>query len=251
MDDLALYVESMTHRAETPFLAPDGSLTPEAEAGEALFNSPAVGCADCHIAPYYTDSSLLESPFLKHHVGTTDSSDTDLADGLDTPSLVGVWDTAPYLHDNRALTLVEVLTTFNPSDEHGTTSQLSAQEIGYLVAFLQSIGAPGAASATDAPDLADLGVTTHFDMVFPNPFSSATSLRFGIENNASVARIEIFNVEGRRVRVLLDRRMTRGYHVVGWDTTNDQGRRVAPGLYFARLVVNDQKMGGKKMTVLR
>ena len=34
--------------------------------------------------------------------------------GLDTPSLLGVWETAPYLHDGSAATLRDVLTTAQP-----------------------------------------------------------------------------------------------------------------------------------------
>jgi hypothetical protein len=64
-----------------------------------IFNNPTVGCATCHVPPLYTDSSLLENPFLKHIVGTqVDSTDVDAAAGFDTPSLVNIWDSGPYLH---------------------------------------------------------------------------------------------------------------------------------------------------------
>ena len=47
--------------------------------------------------------------------------------------------TGPYLHDGRAKTLRDVLTTHNAGDKHGRTSQLRAAEVDELVAFLKSL----------------------------------------------------------------------------------------------------------------
>jgi cytochrome c peroxidase len=62
----------------------------------------------------------------------------DLGTGkrLDVPSLLHLWDTAPYLHDGRARTLHDVFTVHNPQDRHGKTSHLTAQQLDDLVAFL-------------------------------------------------------------------------------------------------------------------
>jgi cytochrome c peroxidase len=57
----------------------------------------------------------------------------------DTPTLIGVYRTAPYLHDGSALTLQDVLVDANRGNRHGTTSQLSAEEIDALVEFLMSL----------------------------------------------------------------------------------------------------------------
>ena len=76
-------------------------------------------------------------------------------------------------------------------------------------------------------------------------------LRFRLATSPAEVRVEVFEVTGRRVRSLLDRRMTRGTHIVGWDTRDDAGRAVAPGVYLARLTVNWEARGTGKMTVLR
>jgi len=57
----------------------------------------------------------------------------------DTPTLLGIYRTAPYLHHGKAATLHDVLTKQNPSDEHGKTSHLSAGQIDDLVAFLKCL----------------------------------------------------------------------------------------------------------------
>jgi cytochrome c peroxidase len=56
--------------------------------------------------------------------------------GLDTPPLVGLADTGPYLHDGSAATLREVLAERNPDDLHGVTSSLTDAEIDALVRYL-------------------------------------------------------------------------------------------------------------------
>jgi hypothetical protein len=58
---------------------------------------------------------------------------------FDTPSLIETWRSGPYLHDGRAVTVKEVITTFNPADRHGSTSHLSAREIEDLAEFVLSL----------------------------------------------------------------------------------------------------------------
>src|SRR5690606_1007658 len=57
----------------------------------------------------------------------------------DTPTLLGIWQTAPYLHDGSAPTLFDVLTTKNPDGLHGETSSLSETELRQLVAYLEQL----------------------------------------------------------------------------------------------------------------
>ena len=58
---------------------------------------------------------------------------------VDAPTLVECWRTAPYLHDGSAATTREVLTTANPNDKHGKTSQLTADQLNDLVEYLLSL----------------------------------------------------------------------------------------------------------------
>jgi YVTN family beta-propeller protein len=108
-----------------------GRLSASAKRGERLFSSPRTGCANCHPAPLFTD---LEA----YDVGTAGDYDR-ASDRLDTPTLVELWRTAPYLHDGSAATLRDVLTTRNPGDQHGATSRLTPREIGDLVEYLLSL----------------------------------------------------------------------------------------------------------------
>ncbi|MBD3162824.1 MAG: T9SS type A sorting domain-containing protein [Candidatus Eisenbacteria bacterium] len=66
----------------------------------------------------------------------------------------------------------------------------------------------------------------------PNPFNGATTLRFRSREPGSL-RLSIFDAAGRRVRRVFSPPVSSGELV--WDGRDDQGIRVAPGVYFARL----------------
>jgi cytochrome c peroxidase len=131
LDALAAYVLSLQMKP-SPWAGDVGR-------GRAIFNRADVGCATCHRAPLYTDSTLSSVPYLLHDVGTGDAPEERLGPAFDTPSLRGVWDTSPYLHDGSAATLRDVLVTRNANDRHGHTSQLSESELTDLIAFLKSL----------------------------------------------------------------------------------------------------------------
>src|SRR5207302_1443094 len=139
LDALAIYCNTFEFTTLSPHVAPGGKLSPSAERGKKLFFSKEVDCASCHSGPYYTDSSL-KKPFNLHDVGTGADEPTEkMGPKYDTPTLLGVYRTAPYLHHGKAKTLRDVLTSCNPADKHGKTSHLKPGEIDDLVAFLQSL----------------------------------------------------------------------------------------------------------------
>jgi YVTN family beta-propeller protein len=138
LDALAIYTNSFEFIL-SPHVPAPGKLSEPAERGKRLFFSKEVACASCHSGPYYTDSRL-ENPFNLHDVGTgTDDPTEKMGPKYDTPTLLGAYRTAPYLHHGKAKTLLDVLTTCNAKDKHGKTSHLKPAELDDLVAFLQSL----------------------------------------------------------------------------------------------------------------
>lgn len=83
----------------------------------------------------------------------------------------------------------------------------------------------------------------------PNPFNPSTVIRFTLAKEAPT-RLEVYDPMGRRVRTLVDARLPRGSHRVAWDGRDDQGRRLASGLYLYRLH-SGSFSGIKKMLLLR
>lgn len=112
-------------------------LSEAAQRGKEVFFSAETKCASCHSGPLFTDSSLVHPK--KHDVGTGTDAAEKLGSEYDTPTLLGVYRTAPYLHTGQANTLLDVLTTRNAGDRHGKTSHLSASQLEDLVEFLKAL----------------------------------------------------------------------------------------------------------------
>lgn len=143
---------------QSPFRTADGQLTADAQRGKAIFEGKAQ-CIACHATDVLTDSAMAVGPDGKlttadtdflHDVGTVNGADTDYGGDArgafanqrqrgvyDTPTLRGVYATAPYLHDGSAPTLEDVVK--RAGDRHGRTSELSDEEIADLAAYLKQI----------------------------------------------------------------------------------------------------------------
>ncbi|MFC1760524.1 cell surface protein [Planctomycetota bacterium] len=106
----------------------NGRLSPAALQGQPLFQRE--GCASCHPAPLYTD-------LKEHNLGTGTGLDTGLP--FDTPTLIEVWRTSPYLHDGRAVSLEDLIRIHNPIGGEGDDCQLTDEEISDLAAYVGSL----------------------------------------------------------------------------------------------------------------
>jgi len=111
-----------------PYLA-GGQLSPAAKRGKNLFFSERVGCSTCHAGSLYTDMRM-------YNVGS--KTPCDRRREFDTPALIEVWRTAPYLHDGRYTTVKELIAKGRHGKERGNID-LSEQEINDLVEFVLSL----------------------------------------------------------------------------------------------------------------
>ncbi len=100
-------------------------------------------------------------------------------------------------------------------------------------------------------DSNDINIPTQLRVLgnHPNPFNSTTTIRFGISEAAHV-KISIYNLLGEKVTSLIDKHMVAGSHSIIWDSRNDKGKRVASGIYFYTIGV-DNKLEVKRMTLLK
>jgi len=111
----------------SPYLV-NGKLSRSAKRGRKVFKQ--ANCAKCHPARLYTN-------LKKYDVGTGRDREKNLE--FDTPTLIELWRSAPYLHDGRAVTMKDVLTKDNHDDKHGRTSNLTDEQINDLVQFVLSL----------------------------------------------------------------------------------------------------------------
>jgi DNA-binding beta-propeller fold protein YncE len=173
LDALNAYVSSLTKVSRSPFRNPDGTLTAQGAAGEAVFN--AKNCQKCHTGRNFTDSQVgtgapvvdvfppPAGQILLHNVGTLKPTSGGrlggVLPGIDTPTLKGVWQTAPYLHDGSAATIEAVL-----SDASGSHFPvLTAQEQADLAEYMREIDeldAPPVNPVAPAPTVVINSVST-------------------------------------------------------------------------------------------
>ncbi len=137
LDALAAYFATFEQVPRSPFRNPDGSFTKDALLGRKVYEKAA--CPACHSGPDFTDSTMDTG---LHDVGTIlPTSGSRLGGpltGIDTPTLKGLWQSAPYLHDGRAQTLLEIFTTYT-KDNMGIVSNLSEVELNQMVRYLQEL----------------------------------------------------------------------------------------------------------------
>lgn len=113
LDQLAAFLASLG-RADiprSPWRNADGTMSDDAIAGAQIFGD--LGCAGCHDPlTDHTDSSGPAATL--HDVGTLRTGSGRRLDepltGVDTPTLLGIWDSPPYFHDGSAAELVDVFT---------------------------------------------------------------------------------------------------------------------------------------------
>ncbi|MGB2884262.1 MAG: FlgD immunoglobulin-like domain containing protein, partial [Dehalococcoidia bacterium] len=81
----------------------------------------------------------------------------------------------------------------------------------------------------------------------PNPFTSATSIRYNLPAGGGHVRLEIYDVTGRLVSTLVDDVREGGAHSVEWSGRNDAGRDLPAGIYFQRLSLDNQEISQKML----
>lgn len=137
LDALADYVSSLDTIPPSPHRNSNGTMTDSALRGREAFLS--LQCYTCHDTDLFTDSpgnTLNDVGTIQPHSGQRLGA---ALTGFDTPSLKGIWHTAPYLHDGSATSLLDVLTTANPGDQHGTVSSLTTAQRDDLIAYLRQL----------------------------------------------------------------------------------------------------------------
>jgi hypothetical protein len=131
LDALTAYLEQLDF-APHPYVDDAGALTarapPDARAGEAVFD--AKGCRACHLkAQAFTDGRVHD---FQHGAGKRRAHEQ-----LDTPSLLGLGETAPYFFDGSAPDLKAAVAQIDRS----SALNLNARQQELLRAYLEAIGA--------------------------------------------------------------------------------------------------------------
>jgi hypothetical protein len=153
----------------------------------------------------------------------------------------------------------------NPGDGTDCPSTITAivdasyVEVGSVVKWLLNIADPLALGlcvdpclningVPDAPETPGAAVNRLYQNS-PNPFNPRTMIRFSLAQGGP-AQLIIYDVNGRKVRTLVDGPQKAGPQSLVWDGTDDAGHRVSSGIYWSKLTAGDYS-SNKKMVVLK
>jgi hypothetical protein len=100
-----------------------------------------------------------------------------------------------------------------------------------------------------AGDTYDVPEQTALAQNVPNPFNPTTAIQFDVAHAGHVA-LEVYDVQGRLVRTLVDEHMTASRRSVVWNGVDNRGHPVTSGVYFARLQVGNL-VETRKMVMLK
>ncbi len=87
------------------------------------------------------------------------------------------------------------------------------------------------------------------DPNYPNPFNSSTTIGYRLDKAGKV-QLEIYDLQGQKVKTLVDRNEGPGFYRLEWDGTNTGGYPVATGVYLVRLL-SQEAVEVHKMLLLK
>jgi len=84
---------------------------------------------------------------------------------------------------------------------------------------------------------------------YPNPFNPSTNIAYSIDKSGLV-ELEIYNINGEKIKSLDNSFKSSGNYFVIWDGTNEIGQTVSSGVYLYRLTTSGE-MTSRKMLFLK
>ena len=100
----------------------------------------------------------------------------------------------------------------------------------------------------DIEILTDLQKNTNITN-FPNPFKSKTTITYSLQENSNVI-IEIYNIQGKKIKTLVNEYQVSGNHSVVWYGRNETEQSVNSGIYFYRITAGNL-FSAKEMILIK
>ncbi len=249
------------------------ALTQQQQSGLGIFM--AFNCRVCHAPPYFTDSSFRNDGLRPIAEDTGRQEVTGLpedAGKFKVPSLRNVGLKPFLMHTGRFTSLDSVLHFYGTPAIQNLENQdpllpvvIPVPARPTLIEFLANgLTDPRVAAGEfpfDRPTLAsEMGASAVPDahpldgperlaaVAYPNPFNPRTTISFDLTEPTQV-RVAVYSAHGRVVKVLADDWREAGPQQLTWNGRNDQGKSVASGVYFYRVVAGDRQAKGRLILV--
>ena len=85
---------------------------------------------------------------------------------------------------------------------------------------------------------------------YPNPFNSETDIVFSIPKLKNI-KIDIWSLDGRLIKTLLDSRLIPGQYGIKWFGKNNSGKIQSTGIYFSTLSVDQKIIKTRKLIYVK
>lgn len=236
------YLKSLAP-TQSPYLNRDGTLTASAERGKELFSQ--FNCASCHTGPYYTDLQMHQSSSL-------DLDDTWENRAFDTPTLIEIWRTAPYVFNGSCATMEDAVRYF--VEKSGKT--ITDEQVTDLANYILSIGDEGEYYGVQQvffdrnDDSGELAV----QLLVPGRTMNKVTIRkqHDTDKNAYVC-IKLYDASGKQIGESVNAVLTgmvKGDYAM-FECDLDVPADLAKGSYYEITIVNADDTGEALATPLR
>jgi hypothetical protein len=150
--------------------------------------------------------------------------------------------------DKNKNSVTEIAACFSKADLRNLFSSLPAGRNTVTVAIEGNLVTGGKFHATLVHTVKSSGGSP-VATVSPNPLNPETTLSFSIGRPGRVT-VQVFDLNGRLVRSLLDEARDAGYTDVRWNGTSNAGTKVSSGVYYFRVETPEGRIV-KAVTVLK
>ena len=83
---------------------------------------------------------------------------------------------------------------------------------------------------------------------YPNPFNPMTTIKYAVAAPSQVS-LSVFDLKGRKIRILIQEMQSAGMYEVAWDGRDDRGQQVASGVYFGHIIIGEYQSVQKMLMV--
>ena len=139
-------------------------------------------------------------------------------------------------------------TGFVPIGDGVATVDTARNQIYASIEHFSTIVVKGADVSSSVKEI-EPGPENDF-MIYPNPFSTSTTIRFSLEKRENV-QLKIYNLFGQEVKVLVDGELPEGVHRISWNGIQQNGSPANVGIYICRLVKNGEVSNVQRLIVNR
>ena len=129
----------------------------------------------------------------------------------------------PFYTDDSSYQIIDVLQTRDGTDHLYDIEELDFNGVVHLMADLLELN-----------DRATFPTEFALHAAAPNPFNPTTTLKYDVAHSERVT-ITIYNIKGKRVRILYDDHRNRGQYEISWDGRDMNGLLISTGVYFIQL----------------